>query len=844
MLKFITSIFSGKNTAIIKKFQTVINQINHLESEISKLSNEELKQKTAYFQNKLDQKATLESIMPEAFAVVREAAKRTLNQRPFDVQLMGGLALHSGAIAEMSTGEGKTLVSTMPAYLNALSKKGVHIVTVNDYLAKRDSEWMGKVYNFLGLSVGAILSKTSDEERKIAYNSDITYATNNELGFDYLRDNMKYDMQNMSQRQLNYAIIDEVDSILIDEARTPLIISGPASDKTHFYKLTSSFVNKVSSKDFEIDEKNKNIHLTEEGLTKFEDLLKKSGLELKGGVFDSQNIELYHFFMQSLKASHLYKKDVDYIIKDKEVVIIDEFTGRMMEGRRYSEGLHQAIEAKENLPIRSENQTLASITFQNYFKLYNKISGMTGTAKTEANEFLEIYSLEVISIPTNKKLLRKDKADKIYISLKEKENAILEKVKNCFAHKQPVLIGTTSIERSEKFSSLLKSANIPHNVLNAKFHDKEAEIISQAGKSGAITIATNMAGRGTDIKLGGNLDLSIEEATKNLNTKEEITEEINTLTKLHEKEKAKIMELGGLVIIGTERHESRRIDNQLRGRAGRQGEAGETTFYLSLEDDLMRVFGSNKLESMLQKIGFKENEVITHPLITKAIERAQKKVEEYNFEIRKSLLKFDNVINEQRKVIYEQRKEILTSTLDIKNLLINIIEEVTTKTIQLYLPENDYREKWDIINFNLELHKLLNLSLNCQDILITQRKPLNFLKDEIITLATSNLNNKIDLIENTISTINKIPKDETHNEFNKLIKNIILQSIDMNWKQHLLELDYIRSSINLRSFANKDPLHEYQQEAFVLFQGMLEELNSNIITVVSHLTINTTPPKK
>ncbi|NDB48066.1 MAG: preprotein translocase subunit SecA, partial [Proteobacteria bacterium] len=652
-LNILKKIFKTSNERKLAEIQPLVQKINLLEPEIQKLSDQELKNKTQEFKNRIKNGENLTKILPEAFACVREASIRTTGQRHFDVQLMGGIILHQGGISEMKTGEGKTLVATLPAYLNSLTEKGVHVVTVNDYLAKRDSEWMSKIYNFLGVSVGCIVSGIDDVSRKAQYECDITYGTNNEFGFDYLRDNMKYSIAEMVQRKHYFCIVDEVDSILIDEARTPLIISGPTEDNSSQYFLCNKLVNQLSKEHYDTDEKDRSALLTEKGIDFIEDKLRKINLLKGSNFYDPQNLSIVHHINQSLRANMLFSKDKDYIVKDNQIYIIDEFTGRIMEGRRYSDGLHQAIEAKEGVQIQNENQTLASITFQNYFRLYEKLSGMTGTAMTEAEEFYEIYKLDVVEVPTNRPMVRKDFNDKIFRTEKEKFNAIIKEIISANEKKQPVLIGTTSIEKSERISKILKQESIKHNVLNAKFHEQEANIIAQAGRIGAVTIATNMAGRGTDIQLGGNLDLKIKEG----GTNDKVL--IDRTKKDHEDEKAKVLASGGLFVIGTERHESRRIDNQLRGRTGRQGDVGSSIFYLSLQDDLMRIFGSEKIDFMLQKLGLKEGESIDHPWINKALEKAQQKVEGRNFDIRKTLLQFDDVMNDQRKVIFEQRLGVI-----------------------------------------------------------------------------------------------------------------------------------------------------------------------------------------
>jgi len=682
-LNILKKIFKTSNERKLAEIQPLVQKINLLEPEIQKLSDQELKNKTQEFKNRIKNGENLTKILPEAFACVREASIRTTGQRHFDVQLMGGIILHQGGISEMKTGEGKTLVATLPAYLNSLTEKGVHVVTVNDYLAKRDSEWMSKIYNFLGVSVGCIVSGIDDVSRKAQYECDITYGTNNEFGFDYLRDNMKYSIAEMVQRKHYFCIVDEVDSILIDEARTPLIISGPTEDNSSQYFLCNKLVNQLSKEHYDTDEKDRSALLTEKGIDFIEDKLRKINLLKGSNFYDPQNLSIVHHINQSLRANMLFSKDKDYIVKDNQIYIIDEFTGRIMEGRRYSDGLHQAIEAKEGVQIQNENQTLASITFQNYFRLYEKLSGMTGTAMTEAEEFYEIYKLDVVEVPTNRPMVRKDFNDKIFRTEKEKFNAIIKEIISANEKKQPVLIGTTSIEKSERISKILKQESIKHNVLNAKFHEQEANIIAQAGRIGAVTIATNMAGRGTDIQLGGNLDLKIKEG----GTNDKVL--IDRTKKDHEDEKAKVLASGGLFVIGTERHESRRIDNQLRGRTGRQGDVGSSIFYLSLQDDLMRIFGSEKIDFMLQKLGLKEGESIDHPWINKALEKAQQKVEGRNFDIRKTLLQFDDVMNDQRKVIFEQRLGVIKNQ-KIYDVVNDIFDEIVDNLIDEI---NNYRDR-------------------------------------------------------------------------------------------------------------------------------------------------------
>lgn len=821
--KFKSLFVKNKNAKILKQLYPIVKKINDLESEIKALSNQELQEKTTYFKNLLQNGAKLDDILPEAFAVVREASVRTLGLRHFDVQLIGGIVLHNNMIAEMLTGEGKTLVSTLPAYLNALSGKGVHIVTVNEYLAKRDSEWMGQIFKFLGLKVGYIYSNMQPEDRKQAYLYDITYGTNNEFAFDYLRDNMKLQASDAVQKPFNYVIIDEVDSVLIDEARVPLIISGPAEDRSNIYKLVNGYVKNFNAKeDYIIDEKNKTLTFSDTGLAKAENLLKQAGLIASGELFDANNIQLYHFLLQACKAHEFFVKDVDYVVQNKEVVIIDEFTGRMMEGRRYSDGMHQALEAKENLPIRNENQTLASITFQNYFKLYPKICGMTGTASTEAEEFIEIYGLVVVAIPSNIPVTRKDMNDAIYLSVADKDNAIITKVAELYKNKQPVLIGTISIERSEAISKALTKLKIPHNILNAKHHQKEASIISQAGIPAAVTIATNMAGRGTDIKLGGNAEMMIADlSTKNL-TEEQLKKATEEICQTVEENKKIALQAGGLYVIGTERHESRRIDNQLRGRAGRQGEPGASVFYISLEDDLMRIFGTNKLEGLLKTFGFKEGESISHPMISRSIEKAQKRVEVHNFDIRKMLLKYDNVINEQRTFVYEQRELILSKEIDIEGLILESAQDLVQQFTEKFMPSNVYRDEWDFAFINTDLLRMFNVTnLDVKKLAIDEAKDAEEIKSTILQAVTTNIYNK--------------KQEMTEPVFVEIMQSLSLQILDFSWKRHLLGLDHLRGSINLRAYANKDPLNEYQKEAFVLFSGMLMDFRERLVGVCCHI---------
>jgi len=818
-LKFAKKIFGSANDRFISKLQKQTEDINKLEKDYEKLTNHELKNKTKEFKLKLKQNKTLDSILIEAFATVREAAKRTLNQRHFDVQLIGGIVLHKGMIAEMKTGEGKTLASTLPAYLNSLENKGVHIVTVNDYLAKRDSEWMGEIYKLLGLSVGCITAGIEDKERKDAYNCDITYGTNNEFGFDYLRDNMKYSIDTLVQKKHNFAIVDEVDNILIDEARTPLIISGPTEDTSNLYLKINQLIPQLKSTEYEKDEKSKSVNLTDKGVEEIEKILKEKKLLKNNNLFDSENIVVLHHINQALRAHKLFEKDTDYIVRNNQVIIIDEFTGRMMEGRRFSEGLHQALEAKESVNIQNENQTLASTSFQNYFRLYPKLAGMTGTAMTEAPELLDIYNLQVIEIPTNEECIRVDKDDEIYRTNQEKYKAIVSQIAECVKKNQPVLVGTISIEKSEELSKILKKNKIEHKILNAKYHEQEAYIIAQTGQKGAVTIATNMAGRGTDIQLGGNLDMQIKkieiEDQKKLNEKD-----VNKIKKEIEDAKKIVIGAGGLFVLATERHESRRIDNQLRGRCGRQGDIGESKFYISLEDDLMRIFGSEKINSMLKSLGLKEGEAIAHRWINKALEKAQQKVEARNYDIRKSLLKFDDVMNDQRKVIYDQRTKIMESG-DIKDFIkimkIDTLDNIVSKNI----PKDSYFEQWNLSNLEKEIKEIFGIKKDLKKIAK---------KDGVADLEIKKL---------VLDEIEKLDKDKEKKiggeNLRTVEKSFLLQIIDHSWKDHLLFLDYLKQGISLRAYGQKDPLNEYKREAFALFENMLLNIKRNISKVLSNI---------
>ncbi len=802
----LSKIFKSSNQQELDKIKNIIEAINIKEKEIKSLSAADFKEKTFNFRkNAQNGSLKIDEIIPDSFALVREAALRTLGERHYDVQLAGGIILHNGKIAEMKTGEGKTLVSTLPAYLNSLEGKGVHIVTVNDYLAKRDSEWMGKVFNYLGISTGCILNDLNDSERKKNYQSDVTYATNNELGFDYLRDNMKYDLEEMVQRGHNYCIVDEVDSILIDESRTPLIISGKLEDKTTLYITANEFIKHLQKNDFELDEKNKNAILTDLGIDKIEKLAIQKRILKNNNFYDPANLDLVHHINQALKANFLFNKDTDYIVRQGKVQIIDEFTGRVLDGRRFSDGLHQAIEAKENVKVEEENQTLASITYQNYFRLYEKLSGMTGTAMTEAEEFFDIYKLPVVSIPTNKEMLRKDFNDQIYRTEKEKYNAITNKILECRKKGQPVLVGTTSIEKSEKISSYLNSKKITHNVLNAKQHEKEANIIAEAGKINAVTIATNMAGRGTDIKLGGNKDFIYDGKKENAEN-----------VKINEE---KVKKLGGLFIIGTERHESRRIDNQLRGRSGRQGDPGSTIFFISLQDELMRIFGGDSIDGMLQKLGLKENESIDHPWINKAMERAQKKVESRNFDIRKTLIKFDDVMNDQRQVIFSQRLKILKEN-NINEILRDFFDEIL---INLNLARKNFQTSGDSKSYLTEIKNITGNILSDKEILEFGKLRENEFNEKVQSMYSEKKNSRIKLL------------GEDHN--NNLEKKIFLQIIDFSWRSHLQYLEQLRQVIGLRQYGQKDPLSEFKKEAFVLFEGLLLKIKNDLIKFLLNLNI-------
>lgn len=823
---FAKRLFGSANDRFVKTLDKTVQQINGFEASFEPLSDDELKAKTDEFRGRLSNGESLDDILPEAFATVREAAKRALGQRHYDVQMLGGIVLHRGMISEMKTGEGKTLVATLAVYLNALEGKGVHVVTVNDYLAQRDAGWMGQVYTFLGLTVGVISHGLTDEERRDAYACDVTYATNNELGFDYLRDNMKFTLEDMVQREFNFAIVDEVDSILIDEARTPLIISGPTEDLGDLYAAVNALIPNIDEEDYEKDEKARSASFTEEGMEKMEQLMSDAGMLEDGSLYDLQNVSLVHHANQALRAHVLFERDVDYIVKDDAVIIIDEFTGRMMEGRRFSEGLHQALEAKENVKIQNENQTLASITFQNYFRLYPKLAGMTGTAMTEAGEFAEIYSLEVVAIPTNVDVARDDKDDEVYRTVEEKYGAIVEEIKDSFERQQPVLVGTVSIEKSELLAEALKKAKVPHSVLNARYHEQEASIVAQAGRPGAVTIATNMAGRGTDIQLGGNLDMRIEQEV----TAEPGTEAYDKAVEAIKAEIAAnrevVLAAGGLYVLGTERHESRRIDNQLRGRSGRQGDPGTSKFYLSLQDDLMRIFGSERIDGMLKKLGLQEGESIIHPWVNKALEKAQTKVEARNFEIRKNLLKYDDVMNDQRKVIYEQRKDLMAA-VDVAEDVIEMRHQVIEDLVATAIPEKAYVDQW-----NVDLLHEETLRVFGGDIPVREWAAEEGIADQEICERLTDATDRM-MAEKAVNVGPEVMRS--------VEKSLLLQLLDQSWKEHLLTLDHLRQGIGLRAYAQRDPLNEYKREAFDLFDEMLTGLRDRVTQVLAHVQFQAEP---
>ncbi len=824
MLGIAKKIFGTENDRKLKKLRPLVESINALEPQFEQMTDDALKLKTEEYKKRHEDGESLDDLLPEAFATVREAAKRTLGQRHYDVQLIGGITLHRGEIAEMRTGEGKTLVSTLAAYLNALTGNGVHIVTVNDYLASRDAEWMGQVYNFLGMTVGCINNHEAyGNERKAAYNCDITYGTNNEFGFDYLRDNMKYSLEEMSQRGHVYSIIDEIDSILIDEARTPLIISGPTDDKSDYYRTIDTFIPSIAEDGYEVDEKARTATFNEAGNEQIENILRENGLLEGESLYDIENITIVHHINQALKAHKLYVRDKDYIIKNDEVVLIDEFTGRMMDGRRLSEGLHQAIEAKEQVDIKPENVTLASVTLQNYFRLYDKLSGMTGTAETEASEFAETYGLEVLVIPTNRPIQRIDNEDVIYRTEGEKFKAIVDEIERCSANKQPMLVGTVSIEKSESLSRYLTERGVEHRVLNARFHDEEASIVAQAGVPGAVTIATNMAGRGTDIQLGGNLEMRIEQEVDpaldegdKARAIDKIKDEIAVL-------KQEALAAGGLYVLGTERHESRRIDNQLRGRTGRQGDPGRSKFYLSTEDDLMRIFGGDRLKSMMGKMGWEEGEELTNRFMSKAVERAQVRVETRNFDIRKNLLKYDDVMNDQRKTIFEQRMEFMTDD-DVSDVIEDFRHQCCEDLIEEYIPKKAYAEQWDIEGLTEKAKETLAMEIPFAD----------WAKEEGI--ADEEMSER--LKKTTDDAFRQLTDGIDAGEMQRVEKQLLLQVIDQNWREHLQQLDNLKSVIGMRAYGQRDPLNEYKSEAFTLFDKLLTDLREGVTKAVTRLLIN------
>ena len=847
-------LFGSANERRIRSYQPRVAQINALEKELEALSDEQLRARTNEFKKQVAEGASLDDILVSAFATCREAAKRTLGQRHFDVQLMGGIILHEGKISEMKTGEGKTLVATLPVYLNALSGRGVHVVTVNDYLAKRDAEWMGQIYNFLGLTVGVIVHGLDDDQRKKAYDCDVTYGTNNELGFDYLRDNMKYRLEDMVQRGHIYAIVDEVDSILIDEARTPLIISGPLDDRSEFYNTIDSYIPALDKTDYEVDEKQRTVTLTEAGMEKLEQRLSNAGQLKDGSLYDIENVSVVHHINQALRAHKLFQRDKDYIVRNGEVVIIDEFTGRMMPGRRYSEGLHQALEAKEHQPIQPENQTLASITFQNYFRMYEKLAGMTGTALTEADEFMDIYNLEVLEVPTNMPLIRKDDDDEVYRTATEKYRAIISLIEDCKTRGQPVLVGTTSIEKSEQLAEMLRKQGWEQHdfsdpnafaalysgdegaskakvfaILNARYHEQEAYIVAQAGVPGAITIATNMAGRGTDIQLGGNADMRIRQEIADVEdprAREKDPRAVNIRDQVA-RLKQKALSAGGLYVLGTERHESRRIDNQLRGRSGRQGDPGHSKFFLSLEDDLMRIFGSDKLDGMLRKLGLKENEAIVHPWINKALEKAQQKVEARNFDIRKNLLKFDNVMNDQRTAIFKERLDLMREEA-VDETIVGMRHTVIEDLVVKHIPANAYAEQWDVAGLDDALRNILTLDLPVKD----------WAKEEGI--ADEEVRERIErrADEHMAAKVAKWGPDVMR----YVEKSILLQTLDHLWREHLVILEHLRQVIGLRGYGQRDPLNEYKAEAFALFEAMTARLREAVTAQLMRVEIVQQPP--
>ncbi|WP_397594684.1 preprotein translocase subunit SecA [Sphingorhabdus sp.] len=812
--KIAKSMFGSSNDRYVAKIMKIVGKINALEDQITALSDDELKAQTGRFRERLQAGETLDDILPEAFATVREASKRTLGMRHFDVQMVGGIVLHRGEIAEMRTGEGKTLVATLATYLNAIEGKGVHVVTVNDYLAKRDAEWMGQIYSYLGLSTGVIVPNLTENERRDAYNCDITYATNNELGFDYLRDNMKHERNQMVQRPFNHAIVDEVDSILIDEARTPLIISGPTDDKSELYRAVHEVVLQLDEGDYEKDEKQRSVMLTEDGTEKAERLLEGAGLLIGSNLYDYENTQVVHHLDQALKANVMFKRDTDYIVKDDEVIIIDEFTGRMMDGRRWSNGLHQAVEAKEGVPIKPENQTLATITFQNYFRMYPKISGMTGTAATEAQEFFDIYKLNVVEIPTNVPVQRIDENDEFYKNTADKFAAIAKTIKEANDRGQPVLVGTVSIEKSELLSEYLNQEGVEHAVLNARFHEQEARIVAQAGRLGAVTIATNMAGRGTDIKLGGNLEYRIDDELADMPEGPEREAALAAIKAEIEAEKAKVLESGGLFVLATERHESRRIDNQLRGRSGRQGDPGLSRFYLCLEDDLLRIFGSETLFAKMMNSSLEDGEAIGGKWLSRAIETAQKKVEARNYDIRKQLVEYDTVMNDQRKVIYEQRSDIMDADA-VDDVLDDMLQETVNAIVGENCPPETYPEQWDVDGLKRRTDEILGMKPDIDGWLTEEEIDPEIVETRLADAAVAKLAEKRAAIDVTL--------------FRQIEKQVLLQNLDHHWKEHLSTLDALRQVIYLRAYAQKNPINEYKAESFGLFERMLTAIREDIV---------------
>jgi preprotein translocase subunit SecA len=822
MMSFLTRIFGSRNERLLKNYTPIVDRINALEPEMQALSDDALQAKTVEFRQRLENGEDLDALLPEAFATVREAGKRVFGMRHYDVQMIGGMILHGGKIAEMKTGEGKTLMATLPVYLNALTGRGVHVVTVNDYLASRDAEWMGRLYAFLGMRTGIIVHGITNEERAEAYAADITYGTNNEFGFDYLRDNMAFSKEELVQRDTYFAIVDEVDSILIDEARTPLIISGPAEQATGLYEAADKLVKQLGPDDYEKDEQDKAVSYTESGMERIEQMFQQAGLLKSGNLYDPENVNLMHAATQALRANALFTRETDYIVRGGEVLIIDEFTGRMMPGRRYSDGLHQALEAKEGVEVQPENQTLASITFQNYFRMYDKLSGMTGTADTEAEEFQKIYELEVVIVPPNRPMTRDDMSDLVYRDIDDKYEAILADIIATHARGQPILVGTVSIEKSELLSDMLGKAGIAHEVLNAKHHEREAEIVAQAGRKNAVTIATNMAGRGTDIMLGGNPDMLIDALPET--DKEKKAEEIRAQSKAEHNE---VVSLGGLHIIGTERHESRRIDNQLRGRAGRQGDPGSTRFYLSMEDDLMRIFGGERMQGMLDKLGFKKGEAIEHPWVTKAIENSQKKVEGRNFDMRKQVLEYDDVMNQQRDVIYSQRRELLGAD-DVHDVIEDMRTDFVARLVDTHMPPNVHAEDWDLEGLRHNLAERVGLDVNVKALVEgNQIESSDAMKEHLVAALAGMMDEKQAQVG-----------EESLRSFEKYL---LLQILDHHWKEHLLAMDHLRQSVGLRGYAQKQPLQEYKQESFDLFRSMIDRVREETMVMLHRVQVEQTP---